>query len=116
MSTFEYLPATSGALQKERIGWVTITKEKLILADTDIKRFVENNPRRVFLLFVNNGDFRVDISTETDINPRKGIPIPPGGGSVAILLDEDGTMVSQEWYGRTETGQVFIRIVEAILQ
>ncbi|MEM4721441.1 MAG: hypothetical protein QXT73_05210 [Candidatus Methanomethylicaceae archaeon] len=111
----EYLPATTGALLKQRIGWITTTREYELLLDTNNQRLLENNPRRVAVTFINNGDFRADISTQSTLVAGRGIPIHPGGGTLSILWEEDGTMVSGEFHGKTVTGQVYLKIIEVVL-
>jgi hypothetical protein len=59
-------------------------------------KIVTNNPRRFEWIAVNVGVGTVTISWDTSLAAGSQIPIPPLGGSIIVLADEDGEMVTYD--------------------
>ncbi len=59
-------------------------------------RVVQNNPRRFEWVAVNIGVAVVSIGWDSGIVAGTEIPLPPLGGSIIVLADEDGEMVTYD--------------------
>jgi len=59
-------------------------------------RVVKNNPRRFALIVLNQGTGNVFIGWDNSVSITNGLLLPPSGGSVTLLADEDGELVCME--------------------
>lgn len=56
------------------------------------------NAERVSVVFVNLSANNVFIGPKADVSATKGLQVLPSGGAIAINVEEDGTLPTNEWH------------------
>lgn len=76
-------------------------------------RLVVNNPKRIELILqnVDVGNIYVDAGQQATAN---GIFLPPAGGLIDVLAEEDGEMVCYDWWGIAPVGPYNVAIWEVV--
>jgi hypothetical protein len=76
---------------------------------------LRNNPDRIAILIVNLSDNDGYVGWFNDVSATKGIRLTANGGNVHLIADEDGELVSKEFYGVNlyASGTWYIAEVEA---
>ena len=88
--------AVAAYLEKKWGGPTRLVPFVSVAVLTTPTRIVQNNPRRFEWVAVNVGVGTVTVSWDTSLVAGSQIPIPPLGGSIIVLADEDGEMVTYE--------------------
>ncbi len=93
--------ATAAEFAAVRFGGPTEIKVFQVTVGTGTVRLVDNNPRRVFWIAINNGVNSGAISIRNDVTTGTGIPVQSNGGAVSMDVMEDGEAVAWEWFAIT---------------
>jgi hypothetical protein len=64
---------------------------------TNVVTIMKNNPNRLAWILVNLGSTVILVAPLRAASATFGIQIPPNGGSIALLADEDFDMTGYEW-------------------
>lgn len=95
------MPRTYGAaidfLAKRFGGYLRPVESTSSIGITAV-RLINFDAERIAVTFVNLSSNTVYIGPQNDVSATKGIVIPPGGGAVAINVEEDGILPTVEWY------------------
>ena len=63
-----------------------------------VTRVLKNNPRRMEAIVYNLGVGNVYLDYAATVSTVTGFLLPPLGGSVILTIDEDGELVTYDWY------------------
>lgn len=63
---------------------------------TTATRVVKNNPRRFQLTVLNQGTGSVFIGWDNGVTTANGLLLPPAGGSLSLVVDEDAELITYE--------------------
>ena len=72
----------------------------------------KNNPRRFLLAIASTDGVLIRFGYLPRITFFQPFVLPPSGGSCVILVDEDGEMVTYDWYAITPSGASTVNVVE----
>ena len=75
-------------------------------------KVLNNNPDRILALLVNLTANDGYVGFDNEVSATRGIPVPSNGGSLTLLIDEDGELVIQETYAVCPGGAGTWYIVE----
>lgn len=65
---------------------------------TTAEELLGGDPERVSIVMMNLSANDVYISPRSEVSSTAGIRLPANGGSVTLDVDEDGVLVSRQWY------------------
>ena len=83
--------------------------------DVEVTVLLPNNPDRLAYTVVNLGATAMYVAWDRNVGADHGIYIAPGGGSFALVADEDGELVGYELLGIsiTDANDIFTMVTEA---
>lgn len=90
------------------------SQESITAVSATAITIVPNNPDRVALVLVNQGTADVNISLIPIVSLTAGIRLAAGGGFVSMIVKDDYTVVSREWFGISITGTNNVYALETI--
>lgn len=91
----------------------TEAKSKTVQVGLSTTEIVKNNPDRVQLTFVNNGNNTVHVDITNEVSTSLGVKIS-AGGSISITKADDGELVNRKWLGISEVAASNLRVFEVI--
>jgi len=97
-----------------RFGAATTLRTASPSVGTTTTRVLDNNPRRVFWLIVNNAVSDANIFFEGNASFGSGILLAANGGSASMSADEDGEVVGYAVYGALGAGTGMFYTIEVI--
>ena len=106
-SIFTDIPEGAIAAQYIAKRWgsrVRLLPRASIAIGTTATRIVANNPRRMQVMMVNVGSSPVYIGFDAAVSTSADIPLSGGGGSLTLLIDEDGELTTYDVYGIAAAG------------
>ncbi len=83
-----------------RFGGLLREVETTPVIGTTAQLILGFDAERVSVTFVNLSANTIYIGPKSDVSIAKGILINPSGGAVAINVEEDGSLPTNEWYAR----------------
>jgi len=93
--------------------------EMLSVVPAALVTILRGDPNRTAFLLVNQGGFIVFAAPAgIGLDPRsgQGVRVDPNGGSLALLWEEDGEMVSWEWLATASGGNTAVSIIETRIE
>ena len=85
---------------------------KTVTVTTTVTKVLEHNGDRVHFLVVNLGDYDVYISPSSRVSTSYGIKLSAHGGCVTFDVDDDGLVVTMDFYAVAESGSSTLFIYE----
>jgi hypothetical protein len=104
--------SAAAELARERFKGTTVLREHTENVLTGKRAVVQNNPRRVMLTIQNIFATDVYISFNPNATLTSAIILPAYGGTITILYDEDGEIVTYELFAFTAGGDGYLHIWE----
>lgn len=92
----EYVEKLLGGPVNEVEATPTVTSAASVIA--------KGNGDRVGLIFVNLGTGTLQVAPNSGVGAGLGIPLAPSGGTISMVLIEDFTLMSREWYAIKTAG------------
>jgi hypothetical protein len=87
----------------------TITTRFSSFAANTPTRLLLNNPRRMAWTIENNTTFNCYFGFDGTVDGVHGIFVPPLGGTLSFIIDEDGESTTYEgWVSMTGTGDCWV--------
>lgn len=65
---------------------------------TSDSQIAPRNPNRAELILVNRSGNVIDVGPIDGITSDEGFRVAPNGGSLTVLVQEDGELVQREWH------------------
>ncbi|MDW8005042.1 MAG: hypothetical protein RMI04_09555 [Thermofilaceae archaeon] len=84
----------------------------LSIPEKIIRQVARENPDRIQLLVVNNGDYPVYLNFFPDVSEISGIRLQEKGGILSLFVDEDGILPTFALYAYSPFGPAYLFIVE----
>lgn len=105
--------ATAAQYVVKRWGGPTrLVPPRLISVGTTATRILLNNPRRMEYLIINANAGNIFVDFSVAVSAIFSIPLLPGGGSIQVLIDEDGELTTYELWGLSPSGAQFVSVYE----
>ena len=106
------MAATRYLLDKYKMLLHLEKEPKVVTVSTTVTKILEHNGDRVHFLIVNLGDYDVYIAPSSRVSTSYGIKLPSHGGSVTFDVDDDGLVVTMDFYAVAESGSCPLFIYE----
>lgn len=102
----------------ERFGVKTRAVENPLLTKVDdaALQILANNPSRLAWVIVNLSVNTLHIAFSKDVSDKKGIRLDPGGGSAAMVFEEDFHPVTWAIWGVGSAVDTWIYSYEVVIQ
>lgn len=91
----------------------TTTRTRTLTIETTDTEVVQNNPNRVELVIVNNGVNEIHLDIDNTVSSTSGLRVAPSG-SISLNKLEDGSFVTEAFFGVATTNAVIVRIFEVV--
>ena len=85
-----------------------------VTVSTTVTKILEHNGDRIHFLVVNLGDYDVYIAPSSKVSVNYGIKLSAHGGSVTFDVDDDGLVVTMDFYAVSESGSSTLFIYEIV--
>jgi hypothetical protein len=93
---------------------MTVLQEQVSTIDNVAVTRLPNNPNRFRIAFLNEGSYDVRISNTPDVLSTTGWLLPAAGGVIISDWNEEGEIVTYDWYLIAVTAASKVRIREVI--
>jgi len=110
----EYPGSTVHQFIAQRFGAATTVKERNVTVGATVTEVADNNPRRFYLLVVNNSIDYMAVSFTREVTATSGIILAPNGGSVALTAEEDGEATGYALYAIGIAVGGTVRVIEGV--
>jgi hypothetical protein len=110
--------ASSGparTLTEQRFGYGTDTNEADFTVNGTL-RIALNNPSRIQMTIVNNGQATAWVSSKRSVSNTTGIPIGAGGGFMILTVAEDGERTGWEMWANIATNGTVLHVEETVVR
>jgi len=87
---------------------------KTVNVTTTVTKILEHNGDRVHFLVVNLGDYDVFVAPSSRVSTSYGIKLSAHGGSCTFDIDDDGLVVTMDFYAVSESGTSTLFIYEIV--
>jgi hypothetical protein len=104
--------SAAAELARERFKGTTVLREHTENVQLDKRAVVQNNPRRVMLTIQNIFATDVYISFNPNATTLSAMILPAYGGTITLLYEEDGEIVTYELYAFTAASDGYLHIWE----
>lgn len=82
---------------------------------TSPSKLLDKNPNRVQITFANRSSSRIDVAPDPELASGEGIPLQAGGGTLTVLISEDGVLPMLEWHAVAGAASSSIEIIDVVV-
>lgn len=87
-------------------------REDTVTVGTTVTSVVPSDPDRLGLVIINNGTDTVWVRINENLTVDAGIRLGANGGAVSLNIDDDGMILTREWFGISTSAGMSVDYVE----
>lgn len=98
----------------DKFGGGTLAQETRVLVGSPAAQLIPNNPNRVSLSIISEGNTDVRISQTPNLPGTQGFLLAANGGMIDFSFEEDGESVGYAYYACSSGSSTYVRYREVL--